>query len=497
MSESDSIKEKGQDVVLEKEKNLADEFLEFISPYHVSTNPYELESASADLASLPIYHYKFKKKYRASHVIRPADTNELSLAIKLCREKLIPVTIRSAGTSCFASATPSRGGVIIDVRRINKIHEIDSEKMTVKCGSGISWLNLIEQLADFGLAPKCYPTSFKTSCVAGFIATPGDAGIGVFKYGAMRNTILSLEVVLPNGEIITVSKGSKGDFSIDDFEGTYGIYGAISTVELSLTTLKTSLEIIGYGFSSIKDASNFYKALKTDIPNKPFFISISEGKFEKYSHIEYPKQNWLVWAVLYDEPEETSKGISTIKNIASRFDSIEVENAYLREKWRDISDAEVSIGLSARNLIFQEYWISDDKLLDFIETYNIISKKFKFPTALYTLTGEAEFSRIKIFGLTDIDRTLEFFAVKAFLHNLAVKAFKQGDRLYTIGIVNTFYYLKFLPDVVAKKKILKEKLDPKHLFNSYRITKATMKYWRISLLFKTAQLLYKILKIRK
>ncbi|KKN35069.1 hypothetical protein LCGC14_0787500, partial [marine sediment metagenome] len=48
MSESDSIKEKGQDVVLQKKKNLVDEFLEFISPYHVSTNPYELESASAD-----------------------------------------------------------------------------------------------------------------------------------------------------------------------------------------------------------------------------------------------------------------------------------------------------------------------------------------------------------------------------------------------------------------------------------------------------------------
>ncbi|MFX1301929.1 MAG: FAD-dependent oxidoreductase, partial [Promethearchaeota archaeon] len=173
-----------------RDKDLEHQFLEFISPYHVSTNPFELESASADLTSLPAYHYKFKKKYLASYVIRPASTNELSLAIKKCRELSVPITIRAAGTSCFSSATPSMGGVIIDIRRLNKVHEINQEKMTVKVGSGISWLNLIEALSDYGLEPKTFPTSFKTSCVGGFIATPGKAGIGVVKYGTMESTII-------------------------------------------------------------------------------------------------------------------------------------------------------------------------------------------------------------------------------------------------------------------------------------------------------------------
>ena len=476
-----------------KEKqDLESQFLEFISSYHVSTNPYELESASADLTSLPSYHYKFKKKYLASHIVRPANVHELSLSIKKCRELNIPVTIRAAGTSCFSSATPSKGGVIIDMRRLNKVLEVNKEKMIVKVESGISWLNLIEALADYGLEPKSFPTSFKTSCVGGFIATPGKAGIGVVKYGPMEDSIISLDLVKPDGSIVKISRDSDGEISLKDIIGTYGIYGAISSVELSVTTLKTSLEIIGYGFDSIEQAFNFYKKLKDDLPNKPLFLSISERDFEKYSHVNFPEHDWLVWAVFYDDPEATSKSVSDVKNYVSSMTAFEVESSYLKEKWRDISDAEVSIGLSTRNLIFQEYWISDVRLESFIEQYVKKRRKYKFPTASYVISGEKGWTRVKIFGLTDISKPREFFAVKAFLHDLAVRAFNQGDRLYTIGIVNSFYLLKVKPEEVLKWKILKDKLDPKHLFNSYRLTKARMKFWRVSLLFNTAKILYKI-----
>ena len=52
-----------------RKRNFEEIVKEFISPYHVSTNRYELESASADLTSLPSYHYKFKKAYLASIIV--------------------------------------------------------------------------------------------------------------------------------------------------------------------------------------------------------------------------------------------------------------------------------------------------------------------------------------------------------------------------------------------------------------------------------------------
>ena len=58
------------------------EVKEFIAPEHVTTDPYEIEASGADLALLPKYHYKFKKNYQASHVVRPANTEELSKLMK-------------------------------------------------------------------------------------------------------------------------------------------------------------------------------------------------------------------------------------------------------------------------------------------------------------------------------------------------------------------------------------------------------------------------------
>ncbi|MFX0012232.1 MAG: FAD-binding oxidoreductase [Candidatus Hermodarchaeota archaeon] len=480
---SDALKTKSK-------RKFEDVVKEFISPYHVSTNPYELESASADLTSLPSYHYKFKKNYLGSIIVRPADSRTLSLLIKKCYERKMAVTIRSAGTSCFSSSTPAKGGVIIDIRRINKVFDVDTEKMTVKVGTGISWLNLIERLTDYGLAPKCYPTSFKTSCVGGFIATPGKAGIGVLKYGEMKDSIISLLLIKPDGSNIKITRDSKGDITLDDICGTYGIYGAISEVELSVTTLKSSLEIVGYGFLSLADALDFYYKLKNNIEDKPLFLSISNREFERYSHVNYPKENWLVWAVFYDDPEKVSTSISSVREIAANSRCNEVETSYLKEKWRDISDAEVAIGRTSKNLIFQEYWIKDDRLISFFESYTDSSQKYRFPTASYAISGAKGWTRVKVFGLTDIDRPIEFFTVKAFLHDLSVKAFNAGDSVYTIGIVNTFYLLKYRREEVNKRKQLKSKLDPKDLFNSYRITKARMKFWRISLLFWMAKFIY-------
>ena len=62
--------------------NFTKEIEEFIAPGHVTTDPYEIEASSADLSLLPKYHYKFKKDHKATHVIRPTNTEELSKVMK-------------------------------------------------------------------------------------------------------------------------------------------------------------------------------------------------------------------------------------------------------------------------------------------------------------------------------------------------------------------------------------------------------------------------------
>ena len=106
------------------------------------------------------------------------------------------------------------------------------------------------------------------------------------------------------------------------------------------------------------------------------------------------------------------------------------------------------------------------------------------------MAGSHGGNRIKIFGLSDIADSREFFGIKAYFHQLTKLTYANEDRLYTVGVVNSFYYLKFNPNGADHKKTLKDKLDPGHLVNSYRFVEAKMKYWRVQLLFWVAKALY-------
>ena len=481
--------------VEEKQENgktiFTKELEEIVPPAHVSTDMYDIEATSGDLSLLSKYHYKFKQEYQATHVVRPGTTEELSNLMKKCNDYSIPMTIRAAGSSCYSASTPTNGGVIIDMRRMDKIYEIDANNKTVRCGAGISWLRLIEGLLEYGLGPKCYPTSYKSSCVGGFVVTSGKVGIGVLKNGIMKDTIKSLVLVSPSGSVETISKTSQGALSIDNIIGSFGIFGAVAEVELEVTSLNTSMEMTGYSFKTFKMAAEYFRALKNNDANKPFFLSISDKSFEKYAHWTFPSRAFFVYAVYSGDSSTTSQALSFTKDAASKLDGLGVEDWYLKEKWRDIADTEVNLGRWCQNLVFQEYWVSDDRIEEFYNFYMAKTSKQKYRNAFYLMSGAKGGNRIKLFGLSDIKNSREFFGIKAVFNDITVWNYENKDSLYTLGVVNTFYFLKYDPEKAESLRKLKNELDPKDLVNSYRLVKAKMRPWRVGLLFWIAKRLYR------
>ena len=463
---------------------------EIVSSAHVSIDPYEIEAATGDLSILPKYHYKFKEEHVATHLVRPKNTDQLSKIMKLCMELSLNVTVRAAGTSCYSSSTPTKGGVVIDVRRMNQIHEIDEEKKIIRCDAGISWVRLINKLRSKGLAPKSYPTSYKSSCLSGFVVTSGAAGIGTVKYGSLYNSLIAVKLVKPDGTVVRITKTSGGEITLKDIVGSYGILGAVAEVEMNVTSLQNSMEMVGYGFKTIENALKFYRTIKSNNVDKPFFLSLSDKKFESFSHVTIPARKFFVYAIFYDTPEITAKAVMLVKDAARDFKGQEIDHWYLDEKWRDIADTELNLGRLCNNPIFQEYWISDDRIGWFYSQYAPVVKNDKYRNAFYMIAGSGGKSRIKLFGLSDIENSLEFFGIKANFNLMAQKSYKKGDGIYTTGVVNTFYQLLFNKDYVAYMKKLKNSVDPEDRINSYRIVKTKMRLWRVKMLFFIAQILY-------
>ena len=101
--------------------------------------------------------------------VLPTTTAEVAAVVRVANDLRIPVVPRDGGTGLTDGAVPLRGGIVIDVKRMNQIKELDLENRTVTVGTGINMLKLNEQLAQHGLFYPDDPASYPCSLVGGRI----------------------------------------------------------------------------------------------------------------------------------------------------------------------------------------------------------------------------------------------------------------------------------------------------------------------------------------
>lgn len=134
-------------------------------------------------------------------VLLPADTSQVSEIMKYCNEHSIPVTPRGAGTGLSGGALPVHGGVSLDMRRMNKILNIDTRNFQVTTEPGVITEVLQNAVREQGLYYPPDPAS-KGSCFIGGNIAENSGGPRAVKYGVVKDFVLNLEVVLPDGAII-------------------------------------------------------------------------------------------------------------------------------------------------------------------------------------------------------------------------------------------------------------------------------------------------------
>jgi len=181
-------------------------------------------------------------------VIRPKDTKEISEILKIANEENIAVIPRGGGDCEFGGSKPiGDTGIVLDLKSMNKVLNLDTDNLTVTIEAGISWSKLNDYLCHFGLYTGCMgPGSGLTSSVGGGLSHHSVGGGGCAKYGPCTNQLVSLEVVLATGEIIETgcqaNKYSKLPFNRYGngpdlaalFCGDNGIYGVKTKVSLQV-----------------------------------------------------------------------------------------------------------------------------------------------------------------------------------------------------------------------------------------------------------------------
>lgn len=197
-------------------------------------------------------------------VIKPRTTAEISAIMRICHEDRIPVTPRGAGTGLAGGALPQFGGVLISMERLNNILQIDERNLQVTTEPGVITEVLQNAVKEKGLFYPPDPSS-RGSCFIGGNIAANSGGPKAVKYGVVRDYVLNLEVVLPNGDVIwtgaNVLKNSTGYNLTQLMVGSEGTLGIVTKIVLKLIPWPLHDLLMLVPFRSLEKASEAVSAI--------------------------------------------------------------------------------------------------------------------------------------------------------------------------------------------------------------------------------------------
>jgi len=202
--------------------------------------------------------------YAPQVIVKPRQASEIAQLLKICNEHLIPVTPRGAGTGLTGGALPHLGGLVITMERFNTILEIDERNLQVTTEPGVITEMLQDAVKEKGLFYPPDPAS-KGSCFIGGNVSENSGGPKAVKYGVVKDYVLNLEVVLPNGEIIwtgsNVLKNATGYNITQLIVGSEGTLGIVTKIVLRLIPYPKFDLLMLAPFNSLEKASEAVSAI--------------------------------------------------------------------------------------------------------------------------------------------------------------------------------------------------------------------------------------------
>lgn len=207
---------------------------------------------------------------RAALVLRPRSTRDVSKMLSFCYERGIAVVPQGGHTGLVGAATPSATGqeVILSLERLNTIRSVDIANFTITVEAGCILQDVHEAAAS---VDRLFPLTLgaKGTCqIGGNIATNA-GGLNVLRYGMMRDLVLGLEAVLPDGRVFNglqaLRKNNLGYDIKQLFVGSEGTLGVITAAVLKLFPMPRHTVTAFAALSTVDDALRFYVRARTEL----------------------------------------------------------------------------------------------------------------------------------------------------------------------------------------------------------------------------------------
>lgn len=251
-------------------------------------------------------------------VVFPRDTSEVAAVVSLCSDTQVAIVPQGGNTGLSGGATPLPGGrsVVVNLSRMNRVRAVDPANNTLTVEAGCT-LAVVQHTA--AMHERLFPLSLASegSCEIGGNLSTNAGGVQVLRYGNMRELVLGLEVVLPDGRIWNGLRGLRKDNTGYDlkqlFIGAEGTLGIVTAVVVKLFPLPRTKATAWVAVSSPSAAVDLLRCIQARCGDRVTAFEIVgrpalELVLQHIPDMRAPFPTPVEWAVLVELSDTTEGG---------------------------------------------------------------------------------------------------------------------------------------------------------------------------------------------
>jgi D-lactate dehydrogenase (cytochrome) len=422
----------------------------------------------------------YHKPYPPDGVVFARSTEDVIDAVKICAAHKTPIIAYGIGTSLEGQVSALHGGISIDVAQMDKILRVSVEDLDVTVQPGVRRKQLNEHLRDTGLF---FPIDPGADASIGGMAATRASGTNAVRYGTMRENVLMLKVVLPDGRLITtgrrVRKSAAGYDLTRLFVGSEGTLGIITEITLRLYGIPAAISSAMCSFPTIEDAVNtVILTIQSGIPVARIELAddIQMKAIVMQSKLDLPIASTL-WLEFHGTEASVAEQAEMVQAIASDFGGNDFTWTTLPEDrkklWQARHDAAYANKLLAPG---KQFWATDvclpiSRLAECItETKKDISESFM----LAPLVGHVGDGNFHLTLLLDPDDPRDVAEAERLNNRLVARALAMDGTCtgeHGVGWGKIDFLQAEHGEALSLMRTLKKAIDPDNIMNPGKIVR--------------------------
>lgn len=416
-------------------------------------------------------------KGSADALVFPICTQEVSAILKFANDNRIPITPRGAGTNLVGSTVPINGGIVLDLSKMNRILELDSETMTATVEPGLLLQDFQKYVEEKGFFYPPDPGE-KSSSIGGNISTNA-GGMRAVKYGVTRDYVRGLEIVAADGTVMNVGgktvKDASGLSLKNMFVGSEGTLAIITKCVLKLIPKPECSVSVLIPYPDLETGiHSVLTILRANAsPTAVEFMERSVVKIgENFTGIHYPfpEAGSYILLTFDGNKEEVAANTKRIQTLAMQNGALNymilTDPSFSADIWK-VRGALVKAVEAVSEQEPVDIVVPINKTVDFVRYINAFQEKSGMQMVSFGHAGDGNVHLCVVRG----DRNQKTW-VKELHENMDQiyhKAYELGGITsgeHGIGISKRRYFLRETPkENLLMMNRIKDALDPLHILN--------------------------------